>query len=441
MSTDGDRNLFVPRGEPESAHGPRIVLPSQAYSKLIEGTRTRLPSETTGALVGTLQDRKGRAEVLITGAVPVGLVSSGPGVAPGEEEWAELKARLASEAEESAGLDERIVGWFYADPGIGIFPPRIDAAAVHAALAPEAAIFLLLNPSSDRGVFYTLHAGSFVPVKGFYEALDERGEEAIIPWDGKVPGADVWLSGQGAAADTGRSTSPLTEEMVKAGSITANGRRTRLIAGAVLGLVVAAALVGALFIFGRERQATPLPSPVETQTIGQASPLPTTQATTPASPPQAVPSQVVPGQLPPPTPVTTIFVIAPTSPTGVMTTIPAITATLYGAIGTATVAQPTSTPIQPVTYKVSSGDSLSIIADRFNTTVEAIMAANNLNSTVIVPGQVLTIPAQVGLSGVGSATPAITPTGVVTSVPPANPPPTEVIPRAVPSSVSTAGTR
>jgi LysM repeat protein len=438
MSTDGDRNMFVPRGEPESAHGPRIVLPSQAHSKLIEATRARLPSETAGALIGTLQDRDGRVEVLVTGAVLVSLVSSGLGVAPGEEEWAELKVRLTSEAAESAGLDERIVGWFYADPGIGIFPPRIDAAEVHAALAPEAAIFLLLNPSSDRGAFYTWRDGSFAPVKGFYEALDERGEEAIIPWDGEVPGAVVWLSGHGAAADTGRSTSPLTEEMGEAGSIIVNGRRTRLIAGVGLGLVVAAALVGALFIFGRERQPTPLPSPVETQTIGPVSPSPTTRATAPASPTQAVPSQVVPGQLPPPTAVTTIFVIAPTSPAGVMTSIPAITATLSGAIGTATVAEPTSTPIQPVTYTVSSGDILSIIADRFDTTVEAIMAANNLDSTVIVPGQVLTIPPQGGLSGVGTATPAITPTGVVTSVPPA---PSEVIPQAVPSSVSTAGIR
>ncbi len=435
MSTDGDHNLFVPRGEPESAHEPHIVLRSQAYSRLLEATRARLPSETTGALVGTLQDREGRAEVLITGAVPVSLVSSGLGVAPSEGEWAELKARLASEAAESAGLGEQIVGWFYADPGTGIFPPRIDAAAVHAALTPEAAIFLLMNPSSDRGAFYTWRDGSFVPVKGFYEALDGGDEGAIVPWDGEVPGSAAWLSGHGAAADTGRSTSPLTEESVEAGSISANRRRTRLIAGVVLGLVVAAALVGALFIFGRERQATLVPSPVETQTTIPATHSPTAEATTSLSPTQA-----------PSTPVATGVSILPTSVgTGVplaVATAPDRVVTAPVATGTAApTAQATLTPIQAVTYTVKGGDSLSIIAANFGTTVQAIVEANNLDSTVIVPGQILTIPAQGGLGGVGSATPAITPTGVATSIPPANASPTEVIPRAVPSSVSTAGTR
>jgi|GEM_PF-4906628 len=435
MSTDGDRNLFVPRGEPESADEPHIVLRSQDYSTLIEETRARLPSETTGALVGTLQGRGGRAEVLITGAVYVGLVSSGLGVAPSEEEWAELKVRLASEGLGSAEGGERIVGWFYADPGIGIFPPRIDAAAVHAALAPEAVIFLLVNPSSDRGAFYTWRDGAFVPVGGFYEALDGEEDGEIIPWDGEVPGAAMWLSGHGAAADTGKSTSPLTEERGEAGRIIANRRRTRLIAGVVLGLVVAAALVGALFIFGRERQATPLPSPVETQITTLVTHSPTAEATISYSP-----------TLVPPTPVATVVSILPTS---VETSAPLAIATAPDRVVMAPVAtetavppvQATLTPIQAVIYTVKGGDSLSIIAANFDTTVQAIVEANNLDSTVIVPGQVLTIPAQGGLGGVGSATPMVTPTGVATSIPPVNASPTEAIPQAVPSSVSTAGIR
>ena len=52
---------------------------------------------------------------------------------------------------------------------------------------------------------------------------------------------------------------------------------------------------------------------------------------------------------------------------------------------------PTAT-VDALTYKVLGGDSLSEIAERFDTTAEAIMEANSLSSTVIRPGQVLIIP-------------------------------------------------
>ncbi|MCL7746724.1 LysM peptidoglycan-binding domain-containing protein [Halalkalibacter alkaliphilus] len=50
--------------------------------------------------------------------------------------------------------------------------------------------------------------------------------------------------------------------------------------------------------------------------------------------------------------------------------------------------QPTSTP---TTYTVVSGDTLSGIASRFNTTAAALRQANNLTSDMIFVGQVLTI--------------------------------------------------
>lgn len=46
-------------------------------------------------------------------------------------------------------------------------------------------------------------------------------------------------------------------------------------------------------------------------------------------------------------------------------------------------------------YTVADGDVLSQIASRFGTTVDAILAANNLdNPDLIRPGQVLIIPGQ-----------------------------------------------
>jgi LysM repeat protein len=45
----------------------------------------------------------------------------------------------------------------------------------------------------------------------------------------------------------------------------------------------------------------------------------------------------------------------------------------------------------PKTYTVKSGDSLSVIAAKYKTTVDAIKRANNLKSDVIKPGQKLVI--------------------------------------------------
>jgi len=53
-----------------------------------------------------------------------------------------------------------------------------------------------------------------------------------------------------------------------------------------------------------------------------------------------------------------------------------------------------NTPVPPTKYTVRSGDTLSTIADKFNTTVEKIQAFNSLgNSDELQVGQVLEIPA------------------------------------------------
>jgi LysM repeat protein len=54
--------------------------------------------------------------------------------------------------------------------------------------------------------------------------------------------------------------------------------------------------------------------------------------------------------------------------------------------------KPTRTPPRAVHYTVKPGDNLTHIATRFGTTVDAIVRANNLPSTVIYTGQVLVIP-------------------------------------------------
>jgi nucleoid-associated protein YgaU len=52
----------------------------------------------------------------------------------------------------------------------------------------------------------------------------------------------------------------------------------------------------------------------------------------------------------------------------------------------------TRTPVRVVYYTVRPGDNLTHIAARFGTTVDAIVRANKLPSTVIYTGQVLVIP-------------------------------------------------
>ncbi|MBU9711592.1 muramidase family protein [Evansella tamaricis] len=62
----------------------------------------------------------------------------------------------------------------------------------------------------------------------------------------------------------------------------------------------------------------------------------------------------------------------------------------------------TPSPSISVTYTVVSGDSLTVIAQRFSTTAASIRTTNNLTSDVIRVGQTLTIPS----SGEGTTTPS-----------------------------------
>jgi LysM repeat protein len=57
--------------------------------------------------------------------------------------------------------------------------------------------------------------------------------------------------------------------------------------------------------------------------------------------------------------------------------------------------QPEPEPVQPelIVYRVEPGDSLSTIAEKFKTSIKVIYETNRLNSDVLMPGQPLYIPA------------------------------------------------
>jgi LysM repeat protein len=131
--------------------------------------------------------------------------------------------------------------------------------------------------------------------------------------------------------------------------------RRWLVAGsiAVVGVAAAATALGGGFNgLVTAPPGTPTPRPT-------ASPTATPSAEPPTEEPTASPTDALPTGTPAPT------------PTGAQRT-----------------ARPT-----PHTYVVQQGDTLSIIATRFGTTVSALQAANGLgNSDVINVGQVLVIP-------------------------------------------------
>jgi LysM repeat protein len=100
------------------------------------------------------------------------------------------------------------------------------------------------------------------------------------------------------------------------------------------------------------------------------------------------------GSTPTPTPSAAASALVAASPTASPTPIPSVEAT--PSVGPSASAGPTPKPSPSAsqrTYKVRSGDTLTVIAAKFHTTVKAIEAANGIaDPRTIHPGQTLVIP-------------------------------------------------
>jgi LysM repeat protein len=419
-------------------------VPAESFGALI-GTPTE-SSKIKGA------SKTGDVWKVIEEIEPVTLLPTTPGLAPDMEQWAALVKRLAGDKDKAG---KSILGWFYTDPAIGIFKPRADIMGIADALEAAGSLLLVVNPIADQGAFYVRQDGLFVPTGGFHEVLAKQGAPHAIPWSGEVQGAQGWLEGShptninlgdaalagytpvsddphasevpatlhpeatlspdepastvkwdsyppgspSALRRTGPATAPLlplTNDPVQpvppvhagptapfahgwvqvtepVGRTNRTSRRAWLpVLGAVLCIAVVVALVGSTLL---QTGANQPPSAIPTPTIQvEITPRPTVAL------PAAVATTYFP-PTPPPTrlPRATLTATAPpATDTPIPTTVPAT-------------APPTITPTI-TTYVVQEGDTLTSIAQRFGTTIDAIIAANNLPSTVITIGQVLVIP-------------------------------------------------
>jgi LysM repeat protein len=186
-SFDEDSGLFLKKGNP--AGNTLVVVQRQAYARVTQASVERMPWETSGVLLGAAHSTAdGRELVIISDAVPLSLVALGKGAAPNAEEWKSLKARLA----DPDNTDLHIVGWFYCDPGIGLFQPRTDVTTIQQAFAPDS-LLLLVNPSSEDGAFYVSKGDDLAPTGGYYEELPAVGAESVLKWSGDIKGALEWL--------------------------------------------------------------------------------------------------------------------------------------------------------------------------------------------------------------------------------------------------------
>lgn len=86
------------------------------------------------------------------------------------------------------------------------------------------------------------------------------------------------------------------------------------------------------------------------------------------------------------------------------------------ATATAFVAAERPSPTVAALYTIQAGDTLSGLAERFNTSVDEIVAANGLTDPdALQPGQTILIPSLLRTPQPGTPAPATTPTATLTT--------------------------
>src|SRR6476620_1489769 len=133
-------SLLLKKGSPTLL---AVVLHPRAYSTLLKVAKARVPQRTYGALVGKSSLSGPNPHIAISQIVPLEMVDNS-----GLKGWQALSERLAGDEN---GL--QLVGWFCADPGIGVFPQSVDVATMHRHLIPDG-VLLVVNPAADTGAFY-----------------------------------------------------------------------------------------------------------------------------------------------------------------------------------------------------------------------------------------------------------------------------------------------
>ena len=196
-----ESGVLVANGRP--GIGVRVILPEQVYRQLLHDARANVPASTVGALIGEAQRGDAQDRIVVTEVLPLARVpDQATRLVQGKAEWDKLKARFADDS------PARLVGWFYADPGLAIFPPRLDLAATHQELAPAGGLLLVVNPSTfaGDGACYLWRDGRFIAAGGFAEDRSDPAAPAIVAWNGE--GASAASLGPSPPAAAGESSLP-----------------------------------------------------------------------------------------------------------------------------------------------------------------------------------------------------------------------------------------
>lgn len=167
----------------------RVVFHNHAYTTLMDKARAAMPRETVGLLTGSVQhEPTGQALITVMEAQPLGLGTTGDRLVPGPHIIDEARQQIAGH---DAQLE--VVGWFYADPGIGTFQPRLSIEDMQSALPSKATLLLLVNPFTDQGAFYSWNGLQFIPTEASCKAVPDKSLARVMTWGGQVHGANVWL--------------------------------------------------------------------------------------------------------------------------------------------------------------------------------------------------------------------------------------------------------